>query len=236
MKSAAIVLAAGSGKRMGSEIPKQFLLLKEKPLLYYSLKAFQESNVDEIILVTTEADISYCKDEIVEKYHFDKVTQIVSGGEQRYDSVYAGLTALANVDYVQIHDGARPLVAVSVINSLLDIVIKEKACVTAVPVKDTIKVADEDNYAIETPNRSTLWTIQTPQVFEYSLIKKAYDEIYDCSKSKDEQLELQKNITDDAQLIETFTEQRVRLIEGEYTNIKVTTPEDMTIAEAFLRG
>ncbi len=236
MRSAAIVLAAGSGKRMGSDIPKQFLLLKDKPVIYYSLKAFQESNVDEIILVTAEADLSYCKDEIVEKYHFDKVTKIIPGGAQRYDSVYAGLVAISDADYVQIHDGARPLVSVSVINSLLDIVITKKACVTAVPVKDTIKVADEEDYAIETPKRSTLWTIQTPQVFEYSLIKKAYDEIFDDHKTVEQRLGLQKNITDDAQLVETFSECRVKLIEGEYTNIKVTTPEDMMIAEAFLKG
>ncbi len=110
-KIAAIVLAAGEGKRMGSGIPKQYMLIKSRPLVYYALKAFEESAVDEVILVTGEDEIDYCKEYIVDRYHFNKVTKIVPGGWERYASVYFGLEAIEDADYVLIHDGARPMIS-----------------------------------------------------------------------------------------------------------------------------
>ncbi len=228
MKSVAIVLSAGVGKRMGSDIPKQYLHLGEFPVIYYCLKVFEESSVDEVILVTAESDRNYCKSEIVDKYALKKVKQIVSGGAERYDSVYNGLQAVgADVDYVLIHDGARPLISNALIESLLFEVQKEDACVPAVPVTDTIKVADENGYAKCTPDRNTLWSIQTPQVFSASLIKEAYQKIYSAPSDV--------KITDDAMVVETFTNHKVKLVMGEYNNRKITTSGDLVIANHLVQ-
>ena len=150
-RTAAIVLAAGRGSRMKSKIQKQYLLLKGKPVLYYSLKAFEESFIDEIILVTGEEEIEYCRKEIVEKYGFTKVSHIVTGGKERYHSVFCGLQALTDCDYVFIHDGARPFVTEQILERAYETVQKEHACVVGMPVKDTIKLADENGFAKETP-------------------------------------------------------------------------------------
>ena len=121
-KVTAIVLAAGKGSRMNSDVPKQYLTLLGKPVLFYSLQAFEKSDVDEIILVTGSGEQEYCKREIVEKYHFNKVAHIVEGGAERYHSVHHGLLATKNVDYVMIHDGARPLISEEVINKAIETV------------------------------------------------------------------------------------------------------------------
>ena len=152
-KIAAIVLAAGEGKRMGSGIPKQYMLIKSRPLVYYALKAFEESAVDEVILVTGEDEIDYCKEYIVDRYHFNKVKKIVPGGWERYASVYFGLEAIEDADYVLIHDGARPMISAELIQKCIYYVKKYRACVVGMPSKDTIKVVDEENYAIRTPER-----------------------------------------------------------------------------------
>lgn len=230
-KTAAIVLAAGRGSRMKSRIQKQYLLLKDKPVLYYSLKAFEESFIDEIILVTGKEEIEYCRKEILEKYGFTKVSHIVAGGKERYNSVFFGLQALTDCDYVFIHDGARPFVTGQILERAYELVQKEHACVVGMPVKDTIKLADESGFVKETPRRDLLWTIQTPQVFSFALVKKAY-----ASFLEREQELLARGIkmTDDAMVVETFTDVKTRLVEGSYENIKITTPEDLRIAEALL--
>lgn len=228
-KSIAIVLAAGSGKRMNSDVPKQFMELAGHPVLYYSLRTFEDSPVDEVILVTSEEWLDHCKSEIVEKYHLNKVKKIIIGGQERYDSVYQGLLEAQGADYVLIHDGARPFVSARVVEELLEVVRETKACVTAVPVKDTIKVADSEGFAKVTPDRSTLWSIQTPQVFEYDVILSAYKKIYAPEAAA-------YNITDDAMVVESFGDCPVKLVSGEYTNIKLTTPEDFLWAEAFLNS
>lgn len=224
-KVAAIVLAAGEGKRMGSGIPKQYMLIKSRPLVYYALKAFEESPVDEVILVTGEDEIDYCQKYIVDRYHFHKVTKIVAGGWERYASVYNGLQALEDTDYVLIHDGARPMVNDQLIRKCIRSVIKYKACVVGMPCKDTIKVVDEDNYAIHTPDRKTLWQVQTPQCFEYKLVKDAYEALMESKNDK---------ATDDAMVVETYANVPVKLIEGGYDNIKMTTPEDVRIAGGLI--
>lgn len=219
----AILLAGGSGKRMGGDCKKQYMLLDGHPLLYYSLKAFQESPVDEIVLVTNEE--AYCREELVEKYHFDKVGKIVPGGKERYLSVYNGLLEAKESSYVLIHDGARPFVTGEIILRCIEEVKVHQACVAGMPVKDTIKIADENGFARQTPDRSYVYLIQTPQAFSYPLILRAY------KKVMEEQVQ---GITDDAMVVEYLQEKKVKLIEGSYQNIKITTPEDCLIAEAFL--
>ncbi len=231
MKTTAIVLAGGRGKRMNSTVPKQFLMIKDKPVLYYSLKAFEDSFIDSVILVASEDDMEYCQKEIVDKYGFKKVVAIVAGGKERYHSVLNGIKATSDCDYIFIHDGARPFVTQDMLTRLLETVKESRACVAGMPVKDTIKIANEDGYIDTTPKRELVWMIQTPQVFDYALIKKAY-----LILEKDEYSLLQKgiSITDDAMVVEMLLGEKVKLVEGSYQNIKITTPEDLAIAEAFL--
>ena len=226
-KCTALVLAAGQGKRMQSKVQKQFLEIKDHPVLYYSLKCFQESPlIQDIILVTGEEVISYCEKEIVEKYHFTKVSQVIAGGKERYDSVYAGLLACKDCEYVFIHDGARPFITEEILQRGLLAVRETGACAVGMPSKDTVKLADVDGFIKETPERSLVWSIQTPQIFSYSLIRRAHDSI----RQKD-----MSAITDDAMVVEQETGTKIRLVAGSYQNIKITTPEDLAVAEAFLR-
>lgn len=224
-KTAAIVLAAGQGKRMETDVPKQYLMLRGKPVLYYSLKAFEESEIDEIILVTGRNEVDYCKREIKEKFGFQKISAIVEGGSERYHSVYQGLCALSGMNYVLIHDGARPLVDSVIISRAVACVQKYGACVTGMPVKDTVKIADDKKVVMETPPRDKVWLIQTPQAFEYDLIRGAYDELFRQNIT---------NVTDDAMVLELIRSYPVKLTEGSYENIKITTPEDIPLAEVFL--
>ncbi len=224
-KYVAIVLAGGSGKRMNASVHKQYLLIKEKPVLYYSLKAFEDSAVDEIVLVVGAGEIDYCRQEIVEKYGFKKVKAIVTGGKERYHSVFEGLKAVQNADYVLIHDGARPFVDEEIIRRTMLSVKEYQACVVGMPVKDTIKIADEKQYAKETPERKYVWMVQTPQAFSFEMIYDAYEKMLQNENAA---------ITDDAMVLESMTSHKVRLIEGSYRNIKITTPEDLIIAEAYL--
>lgn len=223
-KITAVVLAGGSGSRMGSPLKKQYMELDGKPLLFYALHAFQKSFVDEIVLVTNEE--RYCKKEITEKYGFNKVRKIVPGGKERFDSVYAGLLAADDCDYVMIHDGARPFLTQEMIKVSIEAVKKYNACAAGMPVKDTMKLADGDDFAEKTLERKKVWQIQTPQTFSYPLILQAYQKVL---------RERPDGITDDAMTIEYGHYAKVKLVSGSYENIKITTPEDMAIAEVFLR-
>ncbi len=226
-KCTAIVLAAGQGKRMGTKIQKQFLEIQEKPVLYYSLCAFQESEIiDEIILVTSQGMEEYCKENIVEFYGFTKVSKIIQGGAERYHSVWHGLQEITDDGVVYIHDGARPFVNEVILRRAYDAVCEYKAAVVGMPVKDTIKIADENGFANETPNRSLVWAVQTPQVFEVSLIKEAYGKLMEDDNIP---------VTDDAMVAEQMLGMKVKLVEGSYENIKITTPEDLIVAESFLK-
>ena len=226
-RNTAIVLAAGQGKRMHSKVQKQFLEIQGYPVLYYSLRCFQESPlIQDIILVTGEESISYCKEEIVQKYGFTKVSAVIPGGKERYDSVYAGLCECRDCEYVLIHDGARPFVTEEILKRGLQKVKETGACVIGMPSKDTVKVADEADFVSETPDRKRVWTVQTPQIFSYDLIRGAYESI----RKKD-----MTGVTDDAMVVEQETGTKILLVEGSYQNIKITTPEDLAIAEAFLR-
>lgn len=227
-KSAAIVLAAGQGKRMQSHVQKQFLLLNDRPLITYALEAFENSPVDQIILVTGSDEIRYCREKIAEKYGFSKVTKVITGGRERYHSVYEGLKAAKGAEYVLIHDGARPLLNQEIISRALEGAKEYGACVVGMPVKDTIKTAGADGFVASTPNRSTLWQVQTPQAFFYPWISQAYEKLFSRE-------EYQQGVTDDAMILEAMTSHKVKLIEGSYFNIKVTTPEDMAVAEVLLK-
>lgn len=228
-KITAIVLAAGSGSRMKSKTKKQFMEIKGKPVIWYSLFEFEKSRVDEIILVTGKEDIDYCKKEIVEKYNLKKIKNVVAGGSERYESVYNGLKEVTG-NIVLIHDGARPLINNEIIERSIEGTIKSDACVVGVPVKDTIKRANKEGYIIDTPNRSELWMTQTPQSFKTDLVKMAYKKM----KEELEKGNTTLNITDDAMVVEEFTTNQVRFVQGDYKNIKVTTPEDIDIAELFI--
>lgn len=226
-KSAAIVLAAGQGKRMQSHVQKQFLLLSGRPLITYALEAFENSPVDQIILVAGPDEIRYCQEEIAEKYGFSKVTKVIAGGRERYHSVYEGLKAAEGAEYVLIHDGARPLLDQEMISRSLEGAKEYGACVVGMPVKDTIKTSGADGFVESTPDRSALWQVQTPQAFYYPWILEAYKKLFSRE-------EYQQGVTDDGMVLESMTAHKVKLIEGSYFNIKVTTPEDMAVAEALL--
>ena len=228
-KITAIVLAAGSGSRMKSKTKKQFMEIKGKPVIWYSLFEFEKSRVDEIILVTGKEDIDYCKKEIVEKYNLKKIKNVVAGGSERYESVYNGLKEVTG-NIVLIHDGARPLINNEIIERSIEGTIKSDACVVGVPVKDTIKRANKEGYIIDTPNRSELWITQTPQSFKTDLVKMAYKKM----KEELEKGNTTLNVTDDAMVVEEFTTNQVRFVQGDHKNIKVTTPEDIDIAELFI--
>ncbi len=231
---AAIVLAAGRGTRMKSETPKQYLPLGGVPLIVHSLSTFAESPlIQEIVLVATPGEEEYCRREIVERYGITKVKAIVPGGAERYHSVYAGLQAISpDCETVYVHDGARPFVTQEILRRAAEAVARDHACVVGMPVKDTIKISDDDGYAASTPDRSHVWMVQTPQVFEYHLILGAYKALMD---QEQELLDRGIRITDDAMTVETFTDTKVRLVEGSYTNIKVTTPEDLPMSEEILK-
>ena len=207
-KNAAIVLAAGKGTRMGSDIPKQFLDIQDKPVLFYSLKVFQDSPlISEIILVIGKEWQEYCREKILKPYGISKVVKMVECGQERYDSVYAGLSACGQCDYVFIHDGARPFVTEEILERCMDSVRENKACVVGMPSKDTIKIADDEKNIVSTPVRSSVWIIQTPQVFSYDLIRTAYEEML---------IRGMDGITDDAMVVEAAKQCKVKLIEGSY--------------------
>ncbi|MCR5734493.1 MAG: 2-C-methyl-D-erythritol 4-phosphate cytidylyltransferase [Lachnospiraceae bacterium] len=237
-KCTAVVLSAGKGTRMneGREngIAKQYMLLNGKPVLYYPLKAFEDSFIDEIVLVTAESDIPFCREKIADAYGFTKIKKIIKGGAERYHSVAAGLMAASeDTEYVFIHDGARPLIDGEILNRAYETVEKYSVAIASMPVKDTIKIAGRDGIVTETPNRDSLYLMQTPQVFLYAPIKKAYEKLLE---NEEELRNKGIKITDDAMVMEQFGNLPIKLFEASYRNIKITTPEDMLIAEALMKS
>ena len=229
MKNAAVVLAGGSGKRMHADVPKQYMTLCGHPLLYYSLRAFEDSFIDDIVLVTAAGEEEHCRETIVERYGFDKVRAIVPGGKERYHSVIQGLKAVStDADYIFIHDGARPFITQEILERVLGDVQEKQACVVGMPVKDTIKIADADGFVADTPKRASVWQVQTPQVFAADLIRRAYGKL---EIEEADLLARGVENTDDAMIVELLTKQKVFLTQGNYENIKITTPEDMKYAE-----
>ncbi len=222
-KTVALIVAAGSGTRMNTAGNKQFILLGGVPVLAHTLTKFQQAEaVDKIIIVTRSEDIITVND-LVREFNITKTESIVPGGKTRQESVKCGLDAAKGYDIAAIHDGARPFVSVDKINELIYTAGECGAAAPGVLVKDTVKVVDKNNEVLSTPDRSTLRQIQTPQVFKAGLIKGAY------ALAEEHGFEG----TDDCSVAE-YAKIPVKLIDGEYTNIKITTPEDLPIAEAFL--
>ena len=221
-----IIAAAGMSNRMGSKINKQFIVIDNKPILAHTIEKFEACKyVDEIIVVSKEQEVEYCRKEIVRKYGYRKVTNIIKGGKERQDSIYNGIMALnEGTDIVLTHDGARPFVRMeSIINGIKG-ALEHGACVFGVPLKDTIKVIEENNQVHHTPNRALLWAAQTPQCFRIELLKEGYE------------YAIAEGIlgTDDSSLVEK-TGYPVKMIMGTYDNIKITTPEDLVVAESIAK-
>ncbi|MGN1146901.1 MAG: 2-C-methyl-D-erythritol 4-phosphate cytidylyltransferase [Lachnospiraceae bacterium] len=236
----AILLAAGAGRRMESKVAKQYMLLKDKPVIWYGLQAFEQSSIiDDVILVVGKGEVSYVQEEIVKKYGFSKVDTITEGGAERYLSVQKALAVIAEEEmripnrdgYLFIHDGARPLVTEKIIEDTYHAAERYGACCAAMPVKDTIKLADENGFAEKTPDRSRMYAVQTPQVFSTPLILEAYGLLF---KHREELEKQGVKITDDAMVVEHMLHHPVKLVEASYENIKITTPEDLEVAVRFL--
>ena len=225
MRTLAIVLAGGAGKRMGTATNKQFLLLDNKPIIVRTLQIFEECRpVDGVYLVVNQKDLPIMQEEILETYKFNKVVKLVIGGRLRQDSVRNGLEAIENpCDIVIIHDGARPFVSPSFIEKGIFLMEMFDAVIPAIPVKDTIKTVSKEGFVIKTLERDSLWNIQTPQTFKYDLIIKAYRD------------GMNKKLYgyDDATFLEHMGK-KVKVIEGSPYNIKITTPEDLIIAKGML--
>lgn len=215
-KVGAVIVAAGESQRMGG-VNKVFALLGEKPLLGRVLDTFQGcSAIDQIIVVLSEPNLERGR-KLAAEQGWSKVTDVCAGGRRRQDSVEAGLSRLSHCQWVVIHDGARPLVTGELIVRGLEAARETGAAAAAVPVIDTIKVAGDDRIVQETPSRDRLWAVQTPQVFRFAIITEAYH------RAKAE-------VTDDASLAEAIG-CKVKLYPGSYDNIKITTPDDLALAE-----
>jgi 2-C-methyl-D-erythritol 4-phosphate cytidylyltransferase len=210
---------------MGSDIKKPYLKIGSKPILAHTLQVFEKSFlVDDIFVVVSDEDIEQCKDEVINPYNFHKVADVLAGGKTRQASVFNGIQRTSDdTDIIIVHDGVRPFITEKIIEASVESAYQWGAAVVAVPVKDTIKVADNDNFVSSTPERSHLWAIQTPQVFRREILIKAH--LYAQERNID--------ATDDAALVEELG-YKVKLVMGSYRNIKITTPEDLVIAKAFI--
>ena len=219
----AIVLAGGRGKRMNYHKSKQFIEIKGKPVLVYTLEKFiYNKSIDEVILVLPEDEVDYFKKEVLQKYSL-KVDRIVIGGKERQDSVFNALEAMEKANIVLIHDCARPFISEKIIEEGIKYANIYGAAAPGVTPKDTIKIKNEDNISVDTPDRNTLVAVQTPQCFKY-------DEIYQCHRKIKEENAI---VTDDTSVVERYGH-KVYLYEGDYTNIKITTPEDLILAERLI--
>jgi 2-C-methyl-D-erythritol 4-phosphate cytidylyltransferase len=226
-KVTVIIPAAGFGSRMQTPIgdrSKQFMTLRNKPLLAHTLEKFENSKyTDEIIVVCPDDGIRFVEEEVVVKFGFKKVSKIVVGGKQRQDSVYEGLKAVQAADMILVHDAVRPFISVQKIDELIETCAKCRAAILAVQPKDTVKLQDDDQYVSRSLDRTKLWNVQTPQAFEYALLQQAFQKAY-AEKFYG---------TDEAMLVERLNA-KIKIIPGDYNNIKITSPEDWALAEWLL--
>jgi len=220
-----VIVAAGSGSRMNMSINKQFIKLNNKEIIAYTIEKFYKHyNIQDIVVVIKKEEVEFFNKEIIEKYKFENI-KIAFGGNERQDSVYNGLKSLdSKCDIVLIHDGARPFVSEETVNKSIQEAKNYKAIVVGVPVKDTIKVVNDNNDIVDTPDRSKLWAVQTPQTFDYSILLKSYEDAFKHNFYG----------TDDAMLVERIG-YKVKIIEGSYNNIKITTQEDLNIGTQILK-
>ncbi|HBH88200.1 MAG TPA: 2-C-methyl-D-erythritol 4-phosphate cytidylyltransferase [Syntrophaceae bacterium] len=226
MKTVAIIPAGGSGKRMQEYLSKQYLLLDGIPVLVHTLRIFQKSpEIHEVFLIVPENDIAFALQHIVEKNGISKVSRILKGGRERQDSVRSGINALEDEHHIVIiHDGVRPFITEEILHAVISEAFKERAVTVGVPVKDTVKTVDDNGWVAETLDRNRLWLIQTPQAFTRDIIQKAYEDAY-----KDHYYG-----TDDASLVERIGI-NVKVIHGSYDNIKITTKNDLVLAEVLIK-
>ena len=220
-----VIVAAGTGSRMNMGINKQFIKLEGKEIIYYTIEKFYKNeNIDDIVVVVKEEEAEFFRKEILDKYNFKNI-KLAYGGKERQDSVYNGLKSLdKNCNIVLIHDGARPFVSNRIIDKSIEEAKENKAIVVGVPVKDTIKVIDNDKNIVDTPNRNILWAVQTPQTFDYNLLIKSYEDAFKDGFYG----------TDDAMLVERIG-YKVKMVEGSYNNIKITTQEDLGLGSQILK-
>ncbi len=230
MSAFAVIVAGGKGLRMGGECRKQYLSLAGKPILYYTLSAFDHCpEIEGIVLVLPETDIAFCREKILPQILLKKPLEIVHGGDQRQDSVYQGLMALDRMgagpeDIVAIHDGVRPFVRAHEIRACVREAERGYACILALPAFDTVKMVDPEAKIAKTLSREELWLAQTPQCFPYEKIRNAHEAAREKGYIG----------TDDSSLLEGQGE-TVKVIPGSRYNIKITTPEDLPLAEAICR-
>jgi 2-C-methyl-D-erythritol 4-phosphate cytidylyltransferase len=222
----ALIVAGGTGSRMKMDTNKQFLKLNDKEVVIRTMEAFDTNlNIDEIIVVLKKEEIEFFKTKILPNYRFIKPIKLVEGGKQRQDSVYNGLKALdKDCKNVLVHDGARPFVTQEIINDTVSKLKELGAVVVAVKVKDTIKYVDEEHNIESTLNRDSLFAVQTPQAFRYKMLLKAYEHAYENEITG----------TDDSSLVEKLG-YKVKIIDGSYDNIKITTKEDLDFAYQILK-
>lgn len=223
MKTSAIIVAAGKGRRLGGELPKQFQALGKMPVICHTLSKFEmAASIEDVVVVVGKDWMSFVESKILCGFEFSKVSQIVAGGNERQESVFLGLCALQQTDIVAVHDAVRPLVSPQLIDSAVAAAKSHRAAVVAVPPKDTMKKA-VDGKAISTIDRQQLYCAQTPQVFEYQLLYDAHEQAQ----------RRQASATDDSALVEKMGT-AVKIVEGSYENIKITVPADLGIAEYLM--
>lgn len=225
MTVTAIIPAAGKGKRMGESVSKPYLRIAGRPILSYVIDALSRSeDIKDIIVVTRAEEVDYCRREVITRFNFDKVSDVVAGGRERQDSVYEGLKSIKEKPgIVVIHDGVRPFLSQRVLKEVIDCGRRFKAAIAAMPANDTLKRVDAKGWVKEGVSRDSIWRIQTPQAFEYDLIMRAYEKAFKSNLY----------VTDDAGLVERYG-CKVKVVVGSSQNIKITMPEDLTMAEAIL--
>ncbi len=222
----AIIVAAGQSRRMGGDTSKQFILIDGVPVIVRTLKAFEiAERIREVVIAARQEDIPQMY-ALIQDYEITKVKQIITGGETRQESVFRAIAQVdENADFLAIHDGARPLIRPQEIDLAVSAAVEHGAAALGVPVKDTVKQVDADGKIVDTPERSALWAVQTPQVFSRALYLRAAEQAGEAAAQ----------LTDDCQLIER-TGAPVYLVRGAYANLKITTPEDVFAAEGILRA
>jgi 2-C-methyl-D-erythritol 4-phosphate cytidylyltransferase len=222
----AIVLAGGAGKRMNSDVSKQYMELAGKPVLHHSIAAFDSHDeIGEIVVVIRKGEEELFESDIFSKQQFRKNIKIVRGGDERSDSVRNGLSVLdPKSEMVLVHDGARPFLDKNIIGNNISGCREHGACVTAVPSKDTVKIVNSSHEIVETPDRNTVFLAQTPQTFKLEIIREALEKVDKEGIS----------VTDDSMAVESLGV-KVQVVEGSYENIKLTTPDDMVVGEAIAR-
>jgi 2-C-methyl-D-erythritol 4-phosphate cytidylyltransferase len=223
---AAIIPAAGVGQRMGRQTPKPYLTLAGKPILAHTLDIFEKTReVDEVTLVVHPRELDYCQDKVLSRFTFKKVLRLVPGGKERQDSVYHALKVLQNEDdleLVLVHDGVRPFITPDQIRRVLEAARRHGGAVLGLPAQDTLKRVDPEGLILQTLERQDIWQIQTPQAFQAPLLWRAFVEAYGRNHYG----------TDEASLVEELNHPVV-VVPGSSFNLKITTPEDLQMAEAL---